>query len=205
MALLIPKQSNTEVFISALLILIPLAETLSFETLWGLQWHSPLMMSQLGSFLLIIKCILLSQGLMLLSRAELKDTVSKLLRYAWLLPKAALVLVGVGQLMFVLIGVIWLVIGPGAKHFHFEREIGSQTIYIRNSDPGAFGSAYYHYYFKCPKAYGFYELNYIGQSNWLGDFTLTLKNTSLMAQPTGSNMSKSATLPVTSEMRCNAS
>jgi len=141
--------------------------------LWGLNYHSPKFMSQVGDALALVKLIALCAGVYLLFTQH--GTFRLLVKSKWLsiVLSSVLAIVALIQIAIGLIGVlIDATLGTNRDYFHKEFEIENNTIYVFTADPGAMGTAYHYFYLKCPLPLNRYELKFIKKANWVGDVEL---------------------------------
>ena len=156
-----------------ILILVPLVESLHGGVLWGLNYHSPKFMSQVGDVLALVKLIALCAGMYLLFTQH--GTFRHLLKSKWIsiILSSVLAIVALIQIAIGLIGVlIDATLGTNRDYFHKEFEIGKNTIYVHTLDQGALGKAYHNFYLKCPLPLHRFELKPIEQTDWVLDLQL---------------------------------
>ena len=156
-----------------LLIIVPLVESLHGGVLWGLNYHSPKFMSQVGDALALVKLIALCAGVYLLFTQH--GTFRLLVKSKWLsvVLSCILAIVAFIQIAIGLLGVlIDATLGSNRDYFHKEFEIGNNTIYVFTADPGAMGTAYHYFYLKCPLPLNRYELTFIEKTNWVWELEL---------------------------------
>ena len=156
-----------------ILILVPLVESLHGGVLWGLNYHSPKFMSQVGDVLALVKLIALCAGMYLLFTQH--GTFRLLVKSKWLsvVLSCILAIVAFIQIAIGLLGVlIDATLGSNRDYFHKEFEIGNNTIYVFTADPGAMGTAYHYFYLKCPLPLNRYELTFIEKTNWVWELEL---------------------------------
>jgi len=156
-----------------ILILVPLVESLHGGVLWGLNYHSPKFMSQVGDALALVKLIALCAGVYLLFTQH--GRLRYLVKSKWLsvVLSCILAIVALIQIAIGLLGVlIDATLGANRDYFHKEFEIGNNTIYVFTADPGAMGTAYHYFYLKCPLPLDRYELTFIEKTNWVWELEL---------------------------------
>jgi lysylphosphatidylglycerol synthetase-like protein (DUF2156 family) len=156
-----------------ILILVPLVESLHGGVLWGLNYHSPKFMSQVGDALALVKLIALCAGVYLLFTQH--GRLRYLVKSKWLsvVLSCILAIVAFIQIAIGLLGVlIDATLGANRDYFHKEFEIGNNTIYVFTADPGAMGTAYHYFYLKCPLPLNRYELTFIEKTNWVWELEL---------------------------------
>ena len=156
-----------------LLILVPLVESLHGGVLWGLNYHSPKFMSQVGDALALVKLIALCAGVYLLFTKH--GRLRYLVKSKWLsvVLSCILAIVAFIQIAIGLIGVlIDATLGTNRDYFHKEFAIENNTIYVFTADPGAMGTAYHYFYLKCPLPLNRYELTFIEKINWVWELEL---------------------------------
>ena len=156
-----------------ILILVPLVESLHGGVLWGLNYHSPKFMSQVGDALALVKLIALCAGVYLLFTQH--GRLRYLVKSKWLsvVLSCILAIVALIQIAIGLLGVlIDATLGANRDYFHKEFEIGNNTIYVFTADPGAMGTAYHYFYLKCPLPLNRYELTFIEKTNWVWELEL---------------------------------
>jgi len=156
-----------------ILILVPLVESLHGGVLWGLNYHSPKFMSQVGDALALVKLIALCAGVYLLFTQH--GRLRYLVKSKWLsvVLSCILAIVAFIQIAIGLLGVlIDATLGANRDYFHKEFEIGNNTIYVFTADPGAMGTAYHYFYLKCPLPLNRYELKFIEKTNWVWELEL---------------------------------
>ena len=156
-----------------ILILVPLVESLHGGVLWGLNYHSPKFMSQVGDALALVKLIALCAGVYLLFTQH--GTFRYLFKSKWMSIVFSCVLATVAliQIAIGLLGVlIDATLGTNRDYFHKEFAIENNTIYVFTADPGAMGTAYHYFYLKCPLPLNRYKLELIDKAKWVGDVEL---------------------------------
>ncbi len=156
-----------------LLIIVPLVESLHGGVLWGLNYHSPKFMSQVGDALAFVKLFALCAGVYLLFTQQ--GTFRHLVKSKWLsvVLSSVLAIVALIQIAIGLLGVlIDATLGTNRDYFHKEFEIGNNTIYVFTADPGAMGKAYHYFYLKCPLPLNRYELKFIEKTNWVRELEI---------------------------------
>ena len=156
-----------------LLILVPLVESLNGGVLWGLNYHSPKFMSQVGDALALVKLIALCAGVYLLFTQH--GTFRHLFKSKWIsiVFSCVLAIVALIQIAIGLIGVlIDATLGTNRDYFHKEFAIENNTIYVFTADPGAMGTAYHYFYLECPLPFSRYELTFIEKTNWVWELEL---------------------------------
>ena len=156
-----------------LLILVPLVESLYGGVLWGLNYHSPKFMSQVGDALALVKLIALCAGVYLLFTQH--GTFRHLFKSKWMsiVFSCVLAIVALIQIAIGLIGVlIDATLGTNRDYFHKEFAIENNTIYVFTADPGAMGTAYHYFYLECPLPFNRYELTFIEKTNWVWELEL---------------------------------
>ncbi|WP_242633818.1 hypothetical protein [Alteromonas sp. KUL17] len=156
-----------------LLIIVPLVESLHGGVLWGLNYHSPRFMSQVGDALALVKLIALCAGVYLLFTQH--GRLRYLVKSKWLTValNCVLAIVALIQIAIGLLGVlIDATLGANRDYFHKEFEIGNNTIYVFTADSGAMGTAYHYFYLKCPLPLNRYELRFIEKTNWVWELEL---------------------------------
>ena len=156
-----------------ILLLVPLVESLHGGVLWGLNYHSPKFMSQVGDALALVKLIALCAGVYLLFTQH--GRLRYLVKSKWLsvVLSCILAIVAFIQIAIGLLGVlIDATLGSNRDYFHKEFEIGNNTIYVFTADPGAMGTAYHYFYLKCPLPLDRYELTFIEKTNWVWELEL---------------------------------
>ncbi|MFD3350774.1 hypothetical protein [Alteromonas macleodii] len=156
-----------------LLILVPLVESLNGGVLWGLNYHSPKFMSQIGDALALVKLIALCAGVYLLFTQH--GTFRYLFKSKWMSIVFSCVLATVAliQIAIGLLGVlIDATLGTNRDYFHKEFAIENNTIYVFTADPGAMGTAYHYFYLECPLPFNRYELTFIEKTNWVWELEL---------------------------------
>ncbi|KHT53920.1 hypothetical protein RJ44_17275 [Alteromonas macleodii] len=156
-----------------LLILVPLVESLNGGVLWGLNYHSPKFMSQVGDALALVKLIALCAGVYLLFTQH--GTFRHLFKSKWMsiVFSCVLAIVALIQIAIGLIGVlIDATLGTNRDYFHKEFAIENNTIYVFTADPGAMGTAYHYFYLECPLPFNRYELTFIEKTNWVWELEL---------------------------------
>ena len=156
-----------------LLVTVPLVESLHGGVLWGLNYHSPKFMSQVGDALALVKLIALCAGVYLLFTQH--GIFRLLVKSKWLsiVLSSVLAIVALIQIAIGLIGVlIDATLGTNRDYFHKEFAIENNTIYVFTADPGAMGTAYHYFYLKCPLPLDRYELTFIEKTNWVWELEL---------------------------------
>ncbi|MHC6646580.1 hypothetical protein ACYTPF_08455 [Alteromonas sp. HB246098] len=156
-----------------LLIIVPLVESLHGDVQWGLNYHSPRFMSQVGDALALVKLIALCTGVYLLFTQY--GRFRHLVKSKWLsvILSCVLAIVALIQIAIGLLGVlIDATLGTNRDYFHKEFEIENNTIYVFTADPGAMGTAYHYFYLKCPLLLNRYELTFIEKTNWVWELEL---------------------------------
>ncbi|WP_175439555.1 hypothetical protein [Alteromonas lipolytica] len=85
------------------------------------------------------------------------------------------------QIPMLLLGIMFSGVSMSpADYVHKEKIFDNTTIYAYTADPGAMGRAYHHFYLKCPRALGRYELIKIAKLNWMGSFEFAVVNDELI-------------------------
>ena len=156
-----------------ILILVPLVESLHGGVLWGLNYHSPKFMSQVGDALALVKLIALCAGVYLLFTQH--GRLRYLVKSKWLsvVLSCILAIVAFIQIAIGLLGVlIDATLGTNRDYFHKEFAIENNTIYVFTADPGAMGTAYHYFYLQCPLPLNRYELTFIERTNWVWELEL---------------------------------
>ena len=156
-----------------ILILLPLVESLHGGVLWGLNYHSPRFMSQVGDALALVKLVALCAGVYLLFTQH--GTFRYLFKSKWMSIVFSCVLATVAliQIAIGLLGVlIDATLGTNRDYFHKEFVIENNTIYVFTADPGAMGTAYHYFYLECPLPFNRYELTFIEKTNWVWELEL---------------------------------
>lgn len=156
-----------------ILILVPLVESLHGGVLWGLNYHSPKFMSQVGDALALVKLIALCAGVYLLFTQH--GRLRYLVKSKWLsvVLSCILAIVAFIQIAIGLLGVlIDATLGANRDYFHKEFAIENNTIYVFTADPGAMGAAYHYFYLQCPLPLNRYELTFIERTNWVWELEL---------------------------------
>ena len=156
-----------------ILILVPLVESLHGGVLWGLNYHSPKFMSQVGDALALVKLIALCAGVYLLFTQH--GRLRYLVKSKWLsvVLSCILAIVALIQIAIGLLGVlIDATLGTNRDYFHKEFAIENNTIYVFTADPGAMGTAYHYFYLQCPLPLNRYELTFIEKTNWVWELEL---------------------------------
>ena len=156
-----------------ILILVPLVESLHGGVLWGLNYHSPKFMSQVGDALALVKLIALCAGVYLLFTQH--GRLRYLVKSKWLsvVLSCILAIVALIQIAIGLLGVlIDATLGTNRDYFHKEFAIENNTIYVFTADSGAMGTAYHYFYLKCPLPLNRYELRFIEKTNWVWEIEL---------------------------------
>jgi len=156
-----------------LLTIVPLVESLHGSVLWGLNYHSPKLMSQVGDALALVKLLALCTGVYLLFTQQ--GRFRHLFKSKWMsiVLSSVLAIVAFIQIAIGLIGVlIDATLGTNQDYFHKEFAIGNNTIYVFTADTGAMGTAYHYFYLKCPLPANRYELKFIEKTNWVWELEL---------------------------------
>ena len=156
-----------------ILILLPLVESLHGGVLWGLNYHSPRFMSQVGDALALVKLVALCAGVYLLFTQY--GRFRHLVKSKWLsvILSCVLAIVALIQIAIGLLGVlIDATLGTNRDYFHKEFAIENNTIYVFTADPGAMGTAYHYFYLECPLPLNRYELTFIEKTNWVWELEL---------------------------------
>ena len=172
-------KNNRYIIIVVLCVVIPLLESLSPGTLWGLNFESPLVMANLGNIILFIKIVSVAAAAYLLfyQQRAIADAFNrtgfKIAFFSTFYLLAAL------QLAVLFIGLVSFLISPANDFFHYEKTIADQTFYVHNDDAGALGGEL-HVYLKCPLALNRYELEPIGSVEWLKNFELTVVDNNIV-------------------------
>jgi len=183
----------------AILIYLPLLESIYSSTLWGLHWQSPLLMDRVSSYLLFIKTLSVVFGLYLIIKNtnQLKTLIpSKLLYFSQLTINC---LVGAIQLLLLTLGILFVGFDGDLKIKHREQSFDNGTLYVLTADPGAMGKAYHYFYLKCSKPFNRYDLTLIKKTDWLGNFEFKKFNDSLVIETTEGEV---ITLNLSENKRC---
>ena len=105
---------NKALILPFLLILLPLFDSLFIPQTFGIQWHSPELMYQIGVALMIVKLTMVAIGLWLLLKAKrLYMEASKSIR---ILKFSVFLLGGLQVVIMTAICFWYLVAGTQAKH-----------------------------------------------------------------------------------------
>lgn len=166
---------NKALILPFLLILLPLIDSLFIPQTFGIQWHSPKLMYQIGVALMIVKLTMVAIGLWLLLKAKrLYMEASKSTRIV----KFSVFLLGGLQVVIMTAICFWyLVAGTQAKYFMLQDNIAVFT-----ADYGVFAPVHHEFSFICFDANGFYHMQPIAQLPWLGTFTFTSQDSRLIIQ-----------------------
>ena len=117
----------------SLLTLVPLLETLSSGTLFGLQWSSPLFMDDLRDALVIIKLggVFLALYLLMTNHSKIRDVFAIKWRFnAFLTTHYLLALL---QVPFLLLGLLFVVAEPKNDWLgEFKLKINQNKLVIRS-------------------------------------------------------------------------
>lgn len=145
------------------LVLLPLVESLSVDTLWGLNWHSPMRMEWIHRYLIVLKLLFVLSAIFLALLLYLFPKFTTQLRYSTLMI-VSVCLVSVVQLPMLGMGVTF---AANASTAGQELKLDRQQFYVHTVDPGAMGKTYYNVYLECPKPWGRYELRSLGRVDWM--------------------------------------
>lgn len=161
------------VFVGLLLILIPLAESVNGSVLWGMNYHSPKLMSQVGDMVAWVKLIAVCAGVYLIFKQ--KGALKLLFKNKWV---SNILNIFIAVVAFIQVNLGFfdvamdMVLTDNTDYFHKEFEIGKNTIYVHTLDQGALGKAYHNFYLKCPLPLHRFELKPIEQTDWVLDLQL---------------------------------
>lgn len=177
-----PKETSPRLVIVIIVCLyLPFLESMFSATLWGLNWQSPAMMDSVGDYLRIVKfgMVCVAAYLMAFNYQIMQNTIKNgIARGVFVI--STLLLVGV-QLPMLLMGLIMSdLLKTNGDDEHKEQTFGDKTIYVYTFDPGAMGKAYHHFYLKCPKPLGRYQLSRIETLDWMPNFSINLENEQLI-------------------------
>ena len=135
------------VFVGLLLILIPLAESVNGSVLWGMNYHSPKLMSQVGDMVAWVKLIAVCVGVYLIFKQ--KGALKLLFKNKWV---SNILNIFIAVVAFIQVNLGFfdvamdMVLTDNTDYFHKEFEIGKNTIYVHTLDQGALGKAYHNFY-----------------------------------------------------------
>ena len=176
------KPSGIKVYLLILFgIILPVTESVS-GTLWGLALHSPEFMSSVSDYVRVIKFIVVGASLYFLPYVNSAEVLhafpNAVLRWSIM---SATYFVGIGQLVLLGLGIVFNSASiTNEIPEHYEERIGQRVIYRHNVDPGAFGKASAKFYLKCQQSFGRYSLQYIGRSDWVKIYDLTIVGSELI-------------------------
>ncbi|MBQ4833615.1 hypothetical protein J8L70_10220 [Pseudoalteromonas sp. MMG010] len=175
------KQKNLTITICIIaLLILPLIETMSNGTLWGINLISPSFMAQVSGYLLIIKLVFVSLGLVGLAlKAQTINAVIKA-RYLRVMFYLCAGFIGIVQIVFISLGALLNpLFSSSVGYIHKQFNIEGRTFYVYTADPGAMGRAYHYVYLQCPLALSRYELKTIAKVGWMKDYSLEIHNNNL--------------------------
>ena len=164
---------NKSLLISTLFIFLPLIDSLFVPQVFGIQWHSPKMMYQIGVYLMFIKLLMVIAGIFILLKHErllYQDT--KPIRLIRLL---SFIFAGLQVVIMASVCFWYLVAGTQAKHFKQQQHINVFT-----ADYGVFADVYHHFTYLCYDKQGFYHQEPIASLQWLGEFSFTVNQDELI-------------------------
>ncbi len=177
-------QSSKLIVTISLLVLIPLLESFISGSFFGLQWRSPLFMAEVRGVLLFVKtvAILVALSLLLMNHSSIKQYFTSRWNNRWVsrLFSVTGYLLVLLQLPLLLIGAFFVTNGADNEYLHLEKRLGDDTFYVYTSDPGAMGKAYHHFYLKCSKPLGFYQLHFIETTGWIKSLDFHATDNKLM-------------------------
>ncbi|QBG35558.1 hypothetical protein [Litorilituus sediminis] len=179
------KKPSSVIFIIIVCIYLPFIESGHGRPLWGLNWHSPLLMGQTRETLRFVKLILVTFAVILLFKniKEIKHTVtSTILRRVFVVLSFSIAVV---QIPLLLIGILFDSTPSSAwDYLYKEKQFDEYAIHIHTIDPGAIGRAYHYFYVKCPLPFNRYELRLINSQgiDWMRDYSVDVKASSLIIE-----------------------
>ncbi|QLJ09271.1 hypothetical protein [Pseudoalteromonas sp. JSTW] len=167
---------NKSLIIASLLILLPLIDSLFVPPVFGIQWHSPKMMYQIGVALLIIKLFMVITGIYLLLKNNRCDTGRAALETQPTARRHLLLFIVAGLQLVVMVSLCfwYLVAGTQAKYFKQQQHISVFT-----ADYGVFTDVYHHISYICYDSYGFYRQIPVASLPWAGEFSFKVHQDSL--------------------------
>ena len=187
----------------ALLVFIPLVESLSGYTLWGLNWFSPKLMEIIGFSLYPIKIISIVVGLLLLRQFKSKLCGDSVVMSRSKLISSIVFSLGIIQIVALAIGLFWNALFIHSLDYrHKEKNLLTYIIYVYTFDPGAIGRAYHHVYLKCPRPFGRYELIKLGKFDWVRNIDFDVKDRDLLIYSRGAKEEAFKTIALDQPYQC---
>lgn len=178
--------TNDKFLVSAIILLLylPLLESYFGTTLWGLNWHSPETMDRIGNYLLWLKMLCVTIGLLLLikNRKRLKELGLSTAFNVTIISLSCVV--GLVQVLFLSLGIFFSsLLSSDLSDIHKEKLFDEYSIYVYTANPGAMGKAYHYFYIKCPKPFARYGLTQVKKLDWMREFDFEVKNSELLIVP----------------------
>ncbi|CAM3960320.1 MULTISPECIES: hypothetical protein [Pseudoalteromonas] len=164
-----------KLIIAYLLIMLPLLDSLFIPPAFGLQWHNAKTMYLFSAYLIPVKLLLVTIGGFLLVKQDLQHQQQARSWYHKLLDSLIFIVAGVQFIVLAIISALYLVLGTQANNYQQQDNISVYT-----SDIGAFGKATHYFSYQCTDEYGFYTLNPIVTLDWLGHFSFSVKDNTLV-------------------------
>lgn len=165
--------ANKLFYLSILVIVVLLVDTVFLGNTFSLQWHSPKMMYLISAYLVPVKFLLTALAFYWLRRAVLSGW-RNLVRHAMM----GLAIMQLVLMSLVGVGYLFAGFAPLSEQFRLQGNIAVYT-----ADPGAMGRAYHYFSYFCRNDFGFYRLTPIRRVDWLGEFTMTQLEDELVITP----------------------
>jgi len=160
---------------------LPFIESWFGETLWGLNWKSPMFMHQVSDQLRVVKVIMVILAILLIiiKREKIRATISnKVRRNVFTISGYIFAVV---QLPFLLLGVMYEGVSSlDLNYLHKEKTFNERTIYVNTINSGAVGKSYHYFYLKCQLPLNRYELKQIKKVGWMREYSFEMKDNDLI-------------------------
>jgi len=175
------KKAPSIIFIIMMCLYLPFIESWFGETLWGLNWQSPMLMYQWGDNLRIVKLILVILAIVLLSikRELIRETLKNaVIRNVFIITGY---LVAAVQISLLCLGILFEGFSSSdLNYIHKEETFNSRSIYVYTADSGAMGKAYHYFYLKCSLPLNRYELKQIKKIDWMNEYDFDVQGNNLI-------------------------
>ncbi|MBU2969866.1 hypothetical protein KO527_10955 [Pseudoalteromonas sp. C2R02] len=175
------KKESFIIFIIMMCLYLPFIESWFGETLWGLNWQSPMLMYQWRDNVRIVKIILVILAIALLSikREVIRETLNNtIIKNAFLVSSYVVAAV---QIPLLFLGIFFEGISSSdLSYIHKEKTFNNRTVYVYTADPGAMGKAYHYFYLKCPLPLNRFELKDIKKIGWMYEYDFEVQENNLI-------------------------
>lgn len=177
----ITKRFTVVMILIAICLYIPLLDSLFPGTLFGLNWHSPAVMAELGENLRIIKLILIVFSIFLIGceNETIRACITKKFLASTFINLSFIF--AILQLPFLGLGIMLDKTSlSNTDYIHKEKAFEQGTIYVYTADPGAMGKAYHYFFLKCDQPLNRYKLKQLIKTDWMKTFDYELNNNQLI-------------------------